>query len=354
MKTALVTGVTGQDGAYLTRLLLDKGYRVVATQRRSSAPNLWRLQELGIADHPRLSVREFDLMEPVAAIRLVEASQPDEVYNLAAQSFVQWSFDHPATTALTTGVGPLYILEAIRLVNPKIRYYQASSSEMFGKVQAVPQTETTPFYPRSPYGVAKLHAHWATVNYREAFGIFGASGILFNHESPLRGCEFVTRKITDGVAKIACGQLDALSLGNLDAQRDWGYAGEYVEGIWRILQASEPDTFILATGRVETVRTFATLAFKAAGIDIEWAGRGKDERGLCARDGRVLVEVDGAHYRPAEVDALKGCAAKADKVLGWRARTTLEELCAMMVDADMRRRGATRSSAYYAIEGTFS
>jgi GDPmannose 4,6-dehydratase len=338
MKTALVTGVTGQDGAYLTRLLLDKGYRVVATHRRSSAPNFWRLEELGIADHPRLSIREFDVTEPGAAIRLIEASQPDEVYNLAAQSFVQWSFDQPATTALTTGVGPLYLLEAIRIINSKIRYYQASSAEMFGKVQATPQTETTPFYPRSPYGVAKLHAHWATTNYRESYNIFGASGILFNHESPLRGREFVTRKITDAVARITFGQLNVLSLGNLDARRDWGYAGEYVEGMWRILQAPEPDTFVLATGRVETVRSFATLAFKAAGIDIEWAGRGKEERGLCARDGRVLVEVDAAYYRPAEVDVLTGCAEKAEKLLGWRPTTTLENLCSMMVDADMRRR----------------
>jgi GDPmannose 4,6-dehydratase len=344
MKTALVTGVTGQDGAYLTRLLLGKGYRVVATHRRCSAPNLWRIEELGIADHPRLSIREFDLTEPGAAIRLIEASEPDEVYNLAAQSFVQWSFDQPATTALITGIGPLHMLEAIRIVNPKLRYYQASSAEMFGKVQATPQTETTPFYPRSPYGVAKLHAYWATVNYREAYGIFGASGILFNHESPLRGLEFVTRKITDAVARIRLGQRNVLALGNLDAKRDWGYAGEYVEGMWSMLQAPEPDTFVLATGRVETVRSFATLAFKAAGIEIEWAGRGKEERGLCASDGRVLVEVDSAYYRPAEVDVLTGCAAKAEKLLGWRPRTTLEDLCTMMVDADLRRRGTTAGS----------
>jgi GDPmannose 4,6-dehydratase len=344
MKTALVTGITGQDGAYLTRLLLDKGYRVVGTHRRSSAASFWRLEELGIADHPRLSIREFEIAEPGAAIRLIEASQPDEVYNLAAQSFVQWSFDQPVTTALTTGVGPLHILEAIRIVNTDIRYYQASSAEMFGRVQTTPQTETTPFYPRSPYGVAKLHAHWATINYREAYGIFAASGILFNHESPLRGREFVTRKITDAVARISCGQLNVLSLGNLDAKRDWGYAGEYVEGMWSILQAAEPDTFVLATGRVETVRSFATLAFKAAGIDIEWVGCGKEERGLCARDGRVLVDVDAAYYRPAEVDVLMGSAARAESRLGWRPRTTLEDLCTMMVDADMRRRGAATGS----------
>jgi len=352
MKTALVTGATGQDGAYLAQLLLGRGYRVIATHRRSSSPNFWRFQELGIADHPCLSVREFDLTEPCAAIRLIEASQPDEVYNLAAQSFVQWSFDQPVTTALTTGVGPLYLLEAIRIVNPKIRYYQASSAEMFGKVQTTPQTETTPFYPRSPYGVAKLHAHWATINYREAYGIFGSSGILFNHESPLRGREFVTRKITDAVARIKSGQLNVLSLGNLDAKRDWGYAREYVEGMWSILQASEPDTFILATGRVATVRRFATLAFKAADIDIEWVGCGTEERGLCATDGRVLVEVNKAYYRPAEVDTLTGCAAKAEKILGWRPKTTLEELCKMMVDADMRRlERATGSLPTLAIAG---
>ncbi len=241
-----------------------------------------------------------------------------------------------------TGVGPLCVLEAIRIVNPRIRYYQASSAEMFGKVQETPQVETTPFYPRSPYGVAKLHAYWTTINYRESYGIFGASGILFNHESPLRGLEFVTRKITDAVARIKLGQLDCLLLGNLDAKRDWGYAGEFVEGMWRILQAAEPDTFILATGRAETVRNFATMAFRAVDIDIEWIGSGKEERAISTEDGRVLVCVDPTYYRPAEVDLLIGCPDKAKRMLGWKPETSVEELCHMMVAADLRRCSSSR------------
>lgn len=337
MKAALVTGVTGQDGAYLTQLLLRKGYRVVATHRRASAPNLWRIEDLRIRSHPNLSLCEFELTEPGGAIRLLEAAQPDEVYNLAGQSFVKASFDLPYTTATMTGVGPLCLLEAIRIVNPRIRFYQASSAEMFGKVQETPQVETTPFYPRSPYGVAKLHAYWTAVNYRESYGIFAASGILFNHESPLRGLEFVTRKITDAVARIKLGQMDCLLLGNLDAQRDWGYAGEFVEGMWKILQAPEPDTFVLATGRAETVRNFATIAFKAVDIDIEWIGEGKDEQAISTEDGRVLVRVDPTYYRPAEVDLLIGCPDKAKRVLGWKPHTSVDELCRMMVAADLRR-----------------
>jgi GDPmannose 4,6-dehydratase len=337
MKTAIITGITGQDGAYLTELLLAKGYTVYGTYRRTSSVNFWRLEELGVAQHPNLHLVEYDLTDMGSAVRLLESSRATEVYNLAAQSFVGVSFDQPIATAQMTGVGPVHLLEAIRIVNPEIRFYQASTSEMFGKVQAVPQCEDTPFYPRSPYGVAKLYAHWMTVNYRESYGIFGASGILFNHESPLRGREFVTRKITDGLVKIKLGKLDVLELGNLDAKRDWGYAKDYVEGMWRMLQADTPDTFVLATGRTESVRDFVTLAAKALDITLEWQGQGEQERGIDARTGKVLVAVNPKFYRPAEVDLLIGHPAKAKAVLGWEPSTTLEQLCAMMVEADLRR-----------------
>jgi len=337
MKTAIITGITGQDGAYLTELLLAKGYTVYGTYRRTSSVNFWRLEELGVANHPNLHLVEYDLTDMGSAIRLLESSGATEVYNLAAQSFVGVSFDQPIATAHMTAVGPVHLLEAIRIVNPEIRFYQASTSEMFGKVQAVPQCEETPFYPRSPYGVAKLYAHWMTVNYRESYGIFGTSGILFNHESPLRGREFVTRKITDGLARIKLGKLDVLELGNLDAKRDWGYAKDYVEGMWRMLQADTPDTFVLATGRTESVRDFVTLAAKALDITLEWQGQGEQERGMDARTGKVLVAVNPKFYRPAEVDLLIGHPAKAKAVLGWEPSTTLEQLCAMMVEADLRR-----------------
>jgi len=336
-KRALITGITGQDGAYLAQILLEKGYHVTGTFRRSSSVNFWRIEELGIDKHPNLALVEYDLTDLSSSIRLVESSQPDEVYNLAAQSFVGVSFEQPVTTASITGLGAVNLLEAIRIVNPKIRFYQASTSEMFGKVHSIPQVEETPFYPRSPYGVAKLYAHWMTVNYRESYGIYGSSGILFNHESPLRGREFVTRKITDSVAKIVLNKLDVLELGNLDAKRDWGYAKEYVEGMWRILQADEPDTFVLATNRTETVRDFVSMAFKGANIDIEFAGEGENEVGHCARTGKALVRVSPKFYRPAEVDLLIGDPSKARRVLGWEPKTTLEELCQMMVDADLRR-----------------
>jgi GDPmannose 4,6-dehydratase len=336
-KKALITGITGQDGAYLAQLLLDKGYAVTGTYRRSSSVNFWRIEELGIAEHPNLKLVEYDLTDLSSSIRLLQASDPDEVYNLAAQSFVGVSFEQPLATASITGIGAVNLLEAIRIVNPKARFYQASTSEMFGKVQAVPQIESTPFYPRSPYGVAKLYAHWMTVNYRESYGIFGSSGILFNHESPLRGREFVTRKITDSVAKIVQNKLDVLELGNLDAKRDWGYAQEYVEGMWRMLQADHPDTYVLATGRTETVRDFVTMAFRAASIGIEWKGQGDSETGHCARTGKVLVRVSPRYYRPAEVELLIGDATKAREELGWQPGTSLEQLCHMMVDADLRR-----------------
>ena len=336
MKTAMITGITGQDGAYLAALLLEQGYRVVGTYRRTSSVNFWRIEELGIPEHPQLALVEYDLTDPGCNMRLLQQWRPQEVYNLAAQSFVGVSFDQPVTTAHITGIGALNLLEAIRAIDPGIRFYQASTSEMFGKVQAVPQNEHTPFYPRSPYGVAKLFAHWATVNYRESYGIFGASGILFNHESPLRGREFVTRKITDGVARIKLGKLDVLELGNLDAKRDWGYAREYVEGMWRMLQVDTPETYVLATGRTESVRDFVAMAFRAVDHELVWRGSGLDETGVDARSGRVLVRVNPKFHRPAEVDLLIGDAARARAELGWAPQTTLEQLCAMMIETDLR------------------
>lgn len=336
-KSAVVTGITGQDGAYLAQLLLERGYTVHGTYRRTSSVNFWRIDELGIREHPKLDLVEYDLTDIGTSIALVQRTQPDEIFNLAAQSFVGVSFDQPTTTAHITGLGALNLLEAIRLVNPKTRFYQASTSEMFGKVQAVPQVESTPFYPRSPYGVAKLFAHWMTVNYRESYGIFGASGILFNHESPLRGREFVTRKITDAVARIKLGQLDAVELGNLDAKRDWGYAKEYVDGMYRMLQADEPDTFVLATNRTESVRDFVRMAFRAAGIELEFRGKGENEQAVAVATGKTVVRVNPRFYRPAEVELLIGDPAQARAKLGWQPRTTLEELCRMMVEADLRR-----------------
>ncbi|MFJ4588347.1 GDP-mannose 4,6-dehydratase [Pseudomonas sp. FR229a] len=334
---AIVTGITGQDGAYLAELLLEKGYTVYGTYRRTSSVNFWRIEELGIEKHPNLHLVEYDLTDLSASIRLLQTTEATEVYNLAAQSFVGVSFDQPLTTGDITGMGCVNLLEAIRIVNPKVRFYQASTSEMFGKVQAIPQIESTPFYPRSPYGVAKLYAHWMTINYRESYGIFATSGILFNHESPLRGREFVTRKITDSVAKIKLGLLDKMELGNLDAKRDWGFAKEYVEGMWRMLQADEPDTFVLATNRTETVRDFVTMAFKAVGIDLAWSGAAEDEKGTDLATGKVLVTINPKFYRPTEVELLIGNPAKAKAALGWEPKTTLEELCRMMVEADLRR-----------------
>lgn len=336
-KSAVITGITGQDGAYLAKSLLDKGYKVYGTYRRTSSSNFWRIQELGIDKHPDFHLEEYDLTDLGSNLRLLETAEPDEFYNLAAQSFVAVSFDQPVTTAMVTGIGTLKALEAIRMINRKIRFYQASTSEMFGKVQTVPQNEETPFYPRSPYGVAKLYAHWITVNYRESFDIFGSSGILFNHESPLRGLEFVTRKITDAFAKILSGKLDRVELGNLDAKRDWGYAGDYVEGMWAMLQAEKPDTFVLATGRTETVRDFATMSAKAVGIDIAWEGKGQDEIGINTKTGKTIVSINPKYYRPAEVNLLIGDASKAKEVLGWEAKMSLEELCQIMVEADIRR-----------------
>ena len=337
MKKSIVTGITGQDGAYLAQLLLDKGYVVYGTYRRTSSVNFWRIQELGIQGHPNLHLVEYDITDLGASIAMVQKIEPVEIYNLAAQSFVGVSFHQPTTTGQITGIGALNLLESIRLVNPKIRFYQASTSEMFGKVQATPQTEKTAFYPRSPYGVAKLYAHWMTINYRESYDIFGCSGILFNHESPLRGREFVTRKITDSVAKIKLGKLDCLELGNLDARRDWGFAKEYVDGMWRMLQVDQPDTFVLATNRSETVRDFVSMAFKAAGIEIEFNGKAENERAIDVATGFTVMRINPDFYRVAEVETLIGDPSFAKNKLGWQTKTTLEELCHMMVEADLRR-----------------
>lgn len=343
MKKALVTGISGQDGAYLSQLLLEKGYKVFGTFRRTSSVNFWRIEDLGIQDHPDFHLVEHDLTDLGSCIGLLTKFEPEEVYNLAAQSFVGVSFDQPVTTAKITGIGAVNMLEAIRLTNPKIRFYQASTSEMFGKVQAIPQNETTPFYPRSPYGVAKLYAHWMTVNYRESYDIFATSGILFNHESPLRGREFVTRKITDAVAKVKLGKLDVLELGNMDAQRDWGYAKEYVDGMWRMLQSDTADTYVLATNRMFTVREFVSLAFKAVEIDVEFRGLAEEETAVDTATGKTILRVNPRFYRPAEVELLIGDPSKAKADLGWEATTPLEELCRMMVEADLARneRGAS-------------
>lgn len=334
---AIITGITGQDGAYLAQLLLSKGYTVYGTYRRTSSVNFWRVEELGIKNDPNLHLVEYDLTDLSSSIRLLQDTKPTEIYNLAAQSFVGVSFDQPITTAEITGLGPVNLLEAIRIVNPKIRFYQASTSEMFGKVQEIPQRESTPFYPRSPYGVAKLYAHWMVINYRESYDIFATSGILFNHESPLRGQEFVTRKITDTVAKIKLGKQDVLELGNMDAKRDWGFAKDYVEGMWRMLQADKADSYVLATNRTETVRDFVTMAFKAADIILEWSGSAESEVATDKATGKVVVKVNPKFYRPAEVELLIGNPEKAEKELGWKPTTTLEQLCKMMVDADLKR-----------------
>jgi GDPmannose 4,6-dehydratase len=337
MKKAIVTGITGQDAAYLVELLLEKGYEVYGTYRRTSSVNFWRIEELGIEKHPNLHLVEYDLTDQANSVHMVMKIQPDEIYNLAAQSFVGVSFEQPLATAHITGLGCVHLLEAIRIVNPKIKFYQASTSEMFGEVREIPQTELTPFWPRSPYGAAKMYAHWMVVNYRESYNIFATSGILFNHESPLRGREFVTRKITDTVAKIKLGIQECLELGNMDAKRDWGFAKDYVEGMYLMLQADKPDTFVLATNRTETVRDFVKLAFKAAGIELEFSGSEENEIAVDTATGKTVVKVNPKFYRPAEVDLLIGNPKKAKEVLGWEPKCTLEELCSMMVKEDLRR-----------------
>lgn len=344
MKKAIVTGLTGQDGAYLAQFLLTKNYHVYGTYRHASSSHFWRIEELGIAHHPNLHRVEYDLTDHASSIRLLSTIQPDEVYSLAAQSFVGTSFKQPMMTSSITALGVLSLLEAIRLVNTKIRFYQASTSEMFGKVQAIPQTEKTPFYPRSPYGIAKLYAHWMTVNYRESYDIFGCSGILFNHESPLRGLEFVTRKITDSIAKIKLGKLAVLELGNLNAQRDWGYAPDYVEGMYRMLQMEQPDDYILATNRTETVRYFVEMTCRAAGIEVHWQGKDENEIGIDAKTGKTIIKVNPRFYRPAEVELLIGDYSKAEHRLGWQPKMPLEQISAQMFETDMRRNAAQATS----------
>jgi GDPmannose 4,6-dehydratase len=334
-KRALITGVTGQDGAYLSKLLLEKGYEVHGAYRRSASPNLWRLEELGIANEVKLVA--FDLLEYSNIQRSLEKVQPDEVYNLAAQSFVALSFEQPIYTSDVDALGTTRMLEAIRTVNPKIRFYQASTSEMFGKVQEIPQTERTPFYPRSPYGVAKLYAHWATVNYRESYHLHATSGILFNHESPLRGHEFVTRKITTALARIHHGSQEVLELGNLDAKRDWGFAGDYVEGMWRMVQQDQPEDYVLATGETHSIHEFLDLAANASGFALEWSGEGENTKAMDARTGRLIVRINPEFYRPAEVDYLIGDPAKAKAKLGWTPKMSFPELVQTMMDADLRR-----------------
>lgn len=334
-KTALITGINGQDGAYLAALLLSKGYKVVGGMRRSSTPNTLRLQELKIAQDVRLV--DLDLFELTNVMRCIDSVKPDEIYNLAAQSFVALSFEQPLYTAEIDALGPLRFLESIRQIDPKIRFYQASTSEMFGMVQAIPQDETTPFYPRSPYGVAKLFGHWSTINYRESYGLHACSGILFNHESPLRGREFVTRKLTLGLAMIKHGKQDVVELGNMDAKRDWGFAGDYVEGMWRMVQQEVADDYVLATGETYTVRSFAEKAAAWFGFDLEWQGSAEQEVGRDRRSGKIIIRVNPAFHRPAEVDLLMGSPSKAEKKLGWQRNINLEQLIDIMCVADERR-----------------
>lgn len=339
-KVALITGATGQDGAYLSEILLDKGYIVHGIKRRSSSFNTGRIEHLYEDPHvsnPRFILHYGDMTDSTNLIRIIQQVQPDEIYNLAAQSHVQVSFETPEYTANADGIGVLRILEAIRIVGltKKTRFYQASTSELYGLVQEVPQSEKTPFYPRSPYAAAKLYAYWIVVNYREAYGMHASNGILFNHESPLRGETFVTRKITRAVAAIHHGFQDKLFLGNLDARRDWGHAREYAHGMWLILQQDQPDDYVLATGETTLVRDFVAAAFAETGVSIEWSGCGIDEKGTCADSGRVLVEVDPRYFRPTEVELLIGNPAKAQQKLGWKHQTTWRDLCTEMVKHDL-------------------
>lgn len=347
MKRALITGVTGQDGSFLAEFLLEKGYEVHGIIRRSSSYNQERLEDIlsqeeadALKRNKNFHLHYGDITDTSNVIRLISEIRPDEIYNLAAQSHVRVSFDMPEYTADVDALGTLRILEAVRILGltEKTRIYQASTSELFGKVQEVPQKETTPFYPRSPYGVAKLYAYWITKNYRESYGMFAVNGILFNHESERRGETFVTRKITLAAARIAQGKQDKLYLGNLDALRDWGYAKDYVECMWLMLQHDTPEDFVIATGEMHSVREFATLAFKYAGIEIEWQGKGTNEKGIDKATGRVLIEVDPKYFRPAEVDQLLGDPTKAKELLGWNpTKTPFEELVRIMVEADMKK-----------------
>lgn len=340
-KKALIFGITGQDGAYLTELLLSKNYEVHGVKRRSSSPNTGRIdpyyQNEQVADR-QFFLHYGDISDSLSVMNLIQSIQPDEIYNLAAQSHVKVSFELPEYTAQVDALGTLHILEAIRLLNliGKTKFYQASTSELFGLVQEIPQTEKTPFYPRSPYGVAKLYGYWITVNYREAYGLFGCNGILFNHESPFRGETFITRKITLAACRHYLGLQDVLYLGNLDAKRDWGYAKDYVEAMWLMLQQDKPEDFVIATGETHSVREFVELTFKELGIEIEWQGQGENEYGINKKTGQTVVKVDPRYFRPTEVDLLLGKATKAEKILNWRPKTSFKELIKIMVEADLK------------------
>jgi GDPmannose 4,6-dehydratase len=335
MKKAFVTGITGQDGAYLAELLLDKGYKVYGGFRRLSTPNFWRLDELKITD--KVELIEVDLLDAGNLTRVIDEIKPEEVYNLGAQSFVAHSFKNPVLTGNVTGIGVTNLLEAIRMVNKDIKFYQASTSELYGLVQEIPQNENTPFYPRSPYGVAKLYGHWITINYRESYDMFASTGILFNHESPLRGLEFVTRKITDAVAKIHHGKQDFFEIGNMDAKRDWGFAREYVEGMWRILQAPKADNYVLATNETHSVREWIEVCFSLIDKKIVWEGKDENETGKDANTGKILVKVNPAFFRPAEVELLIGDYAKAKNELGWEPKVKYKELAEIMLKSDIER-----------------
>lgn len=332
IKTALITGITGQDGSYLAELLLDKGYKVYGMVRRSSTESFERIEHI----RDKIELRQGDLLDQLSLLNLIQESRPNEVYNLAAQSFVPTSWTKPLLTGDFTALGVTRMLEAIRYVNPKIKFYQASSSEMFGKVQEVPQTENTPFYPRSPYGVAKVYGHFITVNYRESYNMFACAGILFNHESPRRGLEFVTRKVSNSVARIKLGLQDRLLIGNLEAKRDWGFAGDYVKAMWLMLQQDTPEDYVVGTGEAHTVRELIEAAFKTVEIDIMWSGNGLNEKGYDEKSGRCLVEIDEKYYRPAEVDLLISDPAKSREKLGWKPDVGFVELVTMMVDADLK------------------
>ncbi len=334
-KRALITGIRGQDGAYLSKLLLEKGYEVYGADRRSGGSSFWRLKELGIEKD--IKILYMDLLELTNIMRVIEKMMPDEVYNLAAQSFVQVSFEQPCLTSDVNAMGVLRMLETLRTIKPDAKFYQASTSEMFGKVQAMPQNEKTPFYPRSPYGVAKLFGHCITVNYRESYNMFACSGLLFNHESPLRGFEFVTRKLTDGIARIKYGLQEKIVVGNLASKRDWGYAPEYVEAMWLMLQQPEPDDYIIATGEAHSIREFVEYAFRYAGFDIIWEGKDIEEKGIDKKTGKVLLEISPEFFRPTEVDILVGDYSKAKGKFDWQPKTKFEDLVRIMVEADIER-----------------
>ncbi len=337
MRVALITGITGQDAAYLAELLLSKGYVVYGTYRKSKSPNFWRIASLGIQDHPNLHMIKYDLTDLDASIQLLEKIRADEIYNLAADSSVGEPFKNPHETMRVNGIGPLNLLEAIRIVDSDIRFFQASSAEVFAKTSISPQAEDTPACPRNPYGAAKLYAQCMVDNYRDHFGIHGSNAILFNHESPLRGLEFVTRKITSSIAKIKLNKLDVLELGNMGAKRDWGFAGDYVKAMHLMLQADKGDTYVLATNRAETVRDFVSMSCRAADITIEWHGTGVNEVAIDVLSGKEIVRVNPKFYRPVEANLLVGDAKKAERELGWKATTSLEKICSLMVDADIRQ-----------------